>query len=59
MDTWPGPRGVLIYSSVLINIETYIHRCYIYRFLHWLSDEYNVYSSVIKVCLSIIIDERS
>jgi hypothetical protein len=42
-----------------MNIGAYIHRHYIPQFLHWLTEEYNIYSSVIKVCSSVIIDECS
>jgi hypothetical protein len=38
-----------------MNIVAYIHRCYIPR----LTEEYNIYSSVMKVCSSVITDERS
>jgi hypothetical protein len=58
MNTWLGPRGVPIYSSIPMNIDAYIHRRYISQFLHWLTDKYNVYSSVINVCLSVITKER-
>jgi hypothetical protein len=36
----------------------YICRHYIHRFLHRLTEEYNIYSSVKKVYLSVITDER-
>jgi hypothetical protein len=41
-----------------MNIVAYIRRCYIPRFLRRLTEEYNVYSSVMKVCSLVIIDER-
>jgi hypothetical protein len=36
----------------------YVHRHYIPRFLRQLTKEYNAYSSVMKVCSSVITDER-
>jgi hypothetical protein len=39
-----------------MNIVSFIHQCYIPRLLHRLTDKYNVYSSVIKVCSSVITD---
>jgi hypothetical protein len=41
-----------------MNIVAYIRRCYIPRLLHRLTEKYNVYSSVMKVCSSVITDER-
>jgi hypothetical protein len=41
-----------VYSS---NIGAYIHQRYIPRLI----EEYNVYSSIIKVCSSVITDECS
>jgi hypothetical protein len=41
--------NILLYSSVLMNIVSYIHRCYILWLLHRLTEEYNIYSSVMKV----------
>jgi hypothetical protein len=37
-----------------MNIRAYIHRCYIPWFLRWFTEEYNVYSSVMKVCSSVM-----
>jgi hypothetical protein len=42
-----------------MNIGAYIHQCYIPRFLHRLTKEYNVYSLVMKVYSSVITDEHS
>jgi hypothetical protein len=36
----------------------YIHRHYIHRFLHQLTEKDNLSSSVMKACSSIITDER-
>jgi hypothetical protein len=61
MDTWPG-HGVpsiflSLYSSVSMNVWTYIRRSYISRLLHQLSEEYNLSSLIYKLCSSIITDE--
>jgi hypothetical protein len=42
-----------------MNIGAYIHWRYIPQFLCRLTEEYNVYSSVMKVCSSVVTDERS
>jgi hypothetical protein len=42
-----------------MNIGAYIHQRYIPRFLNWLTEEYNIYSLVMKVCSSVITDECS
>jgi hypothetical protein len=36
-----------------MNIMTYIHRRYIPHYLRRLTEKYNIYSSVIKVCSSV------
>jgi hypothetical protein len=45
-------------QGVPMNIVAYICRRYIPWFLHWLTEEYDVYSSVMKVCSSVITDEH-
>jgi hypothetical protein len=41
-----------------MNIVAYIHRCYIARLVHRLTEKYNVTSSVLKLCSSIITNEH-
>jgi hypothetical protein len=41
-----------------MNIVAYIHQCYIPWFLPRLTEEYNVYLSVMKVYSLVIIDKR-
>jgi hypothetical protein len=45
-------------SSVPMNIGSYIHWSYIPRLFERLTEEYNVYSSVMKVCSSVITDKH-
>jgi hypothetical protein len=41
-----------------MNIWTYIYRIYIYQLLRQLTEEYNLFSSIYKLCLSVITDKR-
>jgi hypothetical protein len=64
MDTCPRHgegAGSPVYFSFTCNREIYfyIRQSYIPQLLHRLTEEYNVYSSVMNVCLSVITDECS
>jgi hypothetical protein len=71
MDTWAGrggggassfmgytyPTNILLYSSVPRNIVPHIRQRYIPRLFHRLTEEYDLYFSVMQLNLSVITDE--
>jgi hypothetical protein len=49
---------ILLHSSVPRNTVAYIRWWYIPRLLHLLTEEYNIYSSVIQLRSSVITEEH-
>jgi hypothetical protein len=49
--------NIFLYSFVLRNIKNYIHRRYVPRWFHWLTEEFNLYSLVLQLYSSVLTDE--
>jgi hypothetical protein len=52
-----SPTNIFLYSSVSRNIKNYIHRCYITQYIHWLTEEFIIYSSLLQVYSSVVTNE--